>query len=78
MNYIMKIIKSLEKYGLLIKSISESIRNEAKEQKGGFFGVLLGPLWAILLGDLLRGKYTIRGDRGTIRAGYNFQCQFIL
>ena len=44
MNYIMKIIKSLEKYGLLIKSISQSIKNESKEQKGGFFGVLLGPL----------------------------------
>ena len=30
MNGIMKIIKSLEKYGLLIKDISETIKNEAK------------------------------------------------
>ena len=33
---IMKIVKSLEKSGLLIKGISEAIKNEAKEQKGGF------------------------------------------
>ena len=29
---IMKIVKSLEKSGLLIKSVSETIKNEAKEQ----------------------------------------------
>ena len=28
---IMKIVKSLEKSGLLIKSVSETIKNEAKE-----------------------------------------------
>ena len=34
---IMKKVKSPEKSGLLIKGISETIKNEAKEQKGGFF-----------------------------------------
>ena len=34
MHDIMKIIKSLEESGLLIKGISETIKNEAKEQKG--------------------------------------------
>ena len=33
MNYIMKIVKSLEEYGLLIKSLSKTIKNEAKEHK---------------------------------------------
>ena len=42
----MKIIKSLEKSGLLIKVVSKTIKNEAKEQKGGFFGMLLGTLAA--------------------------------
>ena len=42
MNDIMKIIKSLEEAGLLIKGVSETIENEAKEQKGGFLGMLLG------------------------------------
>ena len=34
MNDIMKIIKSLEEPGLLIKSVNQTIKNEAKEQKG--------------------------------------------
>ena len=41
MNDIMKMVKSLEDSGLLIKGISETIKNEAKEQKGGFLGMLL-------------------------------------
>ena len=44
MNYIMKIVKYLEESGLLIKGVIESIKNEAKEQKGGFLGMLLGSL----------------------------------
>ena len=44
MNDIMKINKSLEESGLLIKYISERIENEAKEQKSGFLGTLLGTL----------------------------------
>ena len=38
----MKLIKSLEGIGLLIKSVSEKTENEAKEHKGGFLGMLLG------------------------------------
>ena len=33
MEVIMKIVKSLEESGLLIKGISETIKNDAKEQK---------------------------------------------
>ena len=36
MNSIIKIVKSLEESGLLIKGVSETIKNEAKERKGGF------------------------------------------
>ena len=53
MNDIMKIIKSLEESGLLIKGISKTIRNEANEQRGGFRGMLLSTLCARLLGNLL-------------------------
>ena len=42
MDDITKIIKSLEESALFIKSVSETIRNEAKEQRGGFLGMLLG------------------------------------
>ena len=41
-NDIIKIIKSLQESGSLIKGISETIKNKAKEQKGGFLGMLLG------------------------------------
>ena len=40
MDDIMKIVKSLEESSLLIKSVSEAIQNEAKEQIGEFFGML--------------------------------------
>ena len=43
---IIKIIKSLEKSGLPIKSVSKTTKIEAKEQKRGFFGMLLGTLAA--------------------------------
>ena len=42
MNDIMKIVKSLEDSGLLIKGVSGTIKNDAKEQKGGFLSMLLG------------------------------------
>ena len=66
MNDFMKVIFiSLEESGLLIKGVRETIKNEAKEQKGGFPRMLLGTLGASLLGNLLTGK-------GTIRAGQDF------
>ena len=51
MNDIMKIVKSLEEFGLLIKGVSETIKNEAKEQKEQFLGMLLGTLGVSLLGN---------------------------
>ena len=36
----MKIAKSLEVSGLLIKRVSKTIQNEAKEQKGVFLSVI--------------------------------------
>ena len=46
MNNIMKIIKSLEESGLLIKQFSGTIKNETKKQKGRFPGMLLVSLGA--------------------------------
>ena len=71
MNDILKIIKSLEDSGVFLKGVSETIKNEAKEQRGGFLSMLLGTLEASLLGDLLTknlsGKGVIRAGEGTIR-----------
>ena len=49
MEYIMKIVESLEGFGLLLKGASETIRNESKEQKRGFLSIFLGTLGASLL-----------------------------
>ena len=79
MKDIIKIVKSLEDSGSLFKRVSETIQNEAKEQKRGFLNMLLGTLGASLLGNVLAGKEVIakrqsRGintaGEGVIRAGY--------
>ena len=57
---IIKIAKSLEDSGLLLKGVPETVQNEVKEQKGGFLSILLGTLGASLLGDLLIGKGATR------------------
>ena len=62
----MKIVTSLEDSGLLIKRVSETIKNEAKEQKGGFFRMLLGSLRASLLGNLLTGTGTLGAGKGKL------------
>ena len=73
MDDILKIVKSLEDSGGLLEGVSETIENEAKEQRGGFLSMLLGTLGASLFGDLLTkklsGKGVIRAGEGTIRAG---------
>ena len=71
-NDIIKIVKSLDDSGLLIKDISETIKNKAREQKGGFLGILIGTLGTSLLGNLLTGKGTTRAGKGTIRTVQDF------
>ena len=56
MNDIMKIPQALEDSNILIIGVTKTIKNETKEQKGGFLGMLLGTLGASLLGNLLTGK----------------------
>ena len=74
MDDILKIVKSLEDSGVLLKGVSETIQHEAKEQRGGFLSMLLGTLGASLLGDVLSkglsGSRVIRAGEGTIRAGH--------
>ena len=79
MEDIMKIIKSLEDSGLLLKGVTETVQNEVKEQKGGFLRMLLGTLGASLLGSILEGKGINRAEKGRginwagegiVRAGY--------
>ena len=71
MEDIMKKVKSVEESGLLVKGISETIKNETREQKGGFLPMLLGSLAASLLGSTLTGKGVVSAGEGTIRVSEN-------
>ena len=67
MNDIMKIIEALENFGILLKGVSKTIKNETKEQRGGFLSMLLGTLGASLLGNLLNGgKGIVRPGEGSV------------
>ena len=69
LNDIVAIVKFLEERSLFIKGVSEIIKNEAKEQKGQFLGILLVTLSASLLGNMLAGKGVVRGGEEKIQAG---------
>ena len=56
MKDIMKIVKSIEDFGLLIKGISETIQSEAKEHKEKLLCKLLHTLGAWLWGNKLASK----------------------
>ena len=74
MQDLLKIVKSLIDSDILLDGITETVKNEVKEQKGGFLSMLLGTLGASLLGDLLTknlsGRSVIRAVEGIIRAAY--------
>ena len=53
MQDILKVVKSLEDSGLLLDGITETVKNEVTEQKGGFLSALLGTVGASLIGDML-------------------------
>ena len=66
----MKLIILLNKniswrFSFIIKGVTETVQNEVKGQKGGFFSMLLGTLGASLLGSLLTGiqKYHKNSDK---------------
>ena len=74
MKDLIKIVKSLEDSGLLLKGVTETVQNEVKEQKGGFLSALLGTLGASLLGNPgkgvnKKGKGIRRAGEGIVRAG---------
>ena len=70
MSDIIKIVKSLEDSCLLIKG--ETIKSEAKEQKGRFLEMLLGRLGISLLGYILAGKGVLRAGRGNKQSWSGF------
>ena len=81
MNDIIKIVQALEDSNILLKGVTETVKNETKEQKGGFLSMLLSTLGARLLGNLLTGKGFVRAGYGNnkgkavVRAGYGNQLK---
>ena len=69
MDDLIKIVKSLEDSGLLLKGITESVQNEIKEQKGGFLSMLLSTLGASLLGNLQTGKGAFHAGKRVNKKG---------
>ena len=84
MNDIMKIVQALEDSNILLKGVTKTIKNETKEQKGGFLSMLLGTLGTSLLGNLLAGKGIVRAGsgnkkgKGIVRAGYGKRLEFLM
>ena len=78
----MKIVQALEDSKILLKGVTETIKNETKEQEGRFLSMLFGTLGAILLGNLLAGKGIVRAGsankkgKGIVRAGTGKQWDF--
>ena len=68
MEDIMKTVKFLEYFGLLLKGVSKTIQNEAKEQNG----ILLTTLGSGLLGNTLSGRGMNGAEEWFIRSGYRY------
>ena len=82
MNDIIKIVQALKDSNILLKGVTETVKNETKEQKEGFLSMLSGTLGASLLDNLLTGKGVVRAGygnknkgKGVVRAGYGNQSK---
>ena len=64
MNDIMKVVQAFEDSNILLKRVTKTVKNERKEQKGGFLSMLLDTLGANLLRNLLAGKGIVRAGSG--------------
>ena len=82
MNDTMKVVQALEDSNILLKGVTKTIKNETKEQNGGFFSMSLGTLGAILLRNLLSRKGIVRAGsgnikgKGIVRTVYTKECHF--
>ena len=68
----MKMVKSLEEFGSLIKGFNEKIEIEAKEQKDGFLGILLRIVCSTISWNLLKCKGVTGAGERTIRTGQEY------
>ena len=83
MEDIIKMVKSLEDSGLLLKGVIKKVKKKKKKKKKeGFRSILLGTLVTSLLANILtaqeikkagKGQGKNRAGEGIVRAGYGFR-----
>ena len=83
MNEVIEIVQALDDSNILLKGVTETIKNETKEQKFlGLLGMLLGTLGTSLLGNMLAKKGIVRAGSGNkkgkeiVRAGSGKEWDF--
>ena len=74
MKDIIRVVKSIEDSGLLLKRVSETIQNEAAKKMRNSQYVTRYTRWN-LLRNILAGWGTNRAGEGVIRAGYGNKRQ---
>ena len=74
---LLKIAKSLEDSGLLLKGVTKTVRHEVKKQKGEFLSMLSGTLGNLLTGKRInragKGRGINRAGEGVLRHGYGIR-----
>ena len=73
MNDIMEIVQALGYFNILLKGVTKAVRNETKEQGGGFLGTLVGTLGSILLGNFLSEEEIVRAGSDNKKREINFK-----
>ena len=83
MNEVIEIVQALDDSNILLKGVTETIKNDTKEQKFlGLLGMLLGTLGTSLLGNMLAKKGIVRAGSGNkkgkeiVRAGFGNEMDF--
>lgn len=71
MDNIIKTVKSLDEFGLIVKGQAIEKKKKTKEKEDIFFSILLGALSASLSGNRLAGKGVVPAVEEIIRTGQN-------
>ena len=83
MNEVIEIVQALDDSNILLKGVTETLKNKTKGQKFlGLLGMLLGTLGTSLLGNMLAKKGIVRAGSGNkkgkeiVRAGFGNEMDF--
>ena len=63
--HVLGIVKYLQESGLSNKDVGKAIENKAKEQKVGFFDILLGRLGDSILENMIVDQGVIQASKGS-------------